>query len=189
MKKEEVRKYIRQKKQALSKEAISNWSNQLIKCFMKEKEYIECTTIYSYVSYNQEVETHRFMEQAIRDGKKVAIPKILGVQEEKQKRYMEFCYITSLEELKVGYQGILEPEHTLIAKEEKALILMPGLAFDREYNRLGYGGGFYDKYLETHKENQYSKIALCFDFQLLEKLEVDLFDKKVDKIITPTQII
>ena len=86
-----------------------------------------------------------------------------------------------------GAYGILEPDTKDLMKEQKALILMPGLAFDEEKNRIGYGGGFYDKYLEKHPD--FFKVALPYDFQIYKKLNTEQFDIKPDIIVTDQRVI
>ena len=102
-------------------------------------EYEAASCVYCYVDYNHEVQTWPIMEQAIKDGKRVAVPRVDGTA-------MDFYYIASREDLEAGYFGIMEPKHGLpMAEERDALFLMPGVAFDRAHHRVGYGGGFYDR--------------------------------------------
>lgn len=185
MEKKQVRIWIKEKKKSLSKREIEEWSKQVIQKFFSTNEYKLCETLYCYVSYNQEVNTHPLIEQALADGKRVAVPKII---EEIEKKYMEFFFISSMDELIKGYQGILEPSTNHLAQEKNGVILMPGLAFDPYFHRIGYGGGFYDRYLHREKERNhlFYKLALCFDFQIVPNLETEEFDETVDAILTPT---
>jgi len=81
-----------------------------------------------------------------------------------------------------GYANIPEPiADGPVANDKTALVLMPGLAFDHQGHRIGYGGGFYDRFLE--KEPKHPTIALCFDFQMVDELETEEFDIPVDIVL------
>jgi 5-formyltetrahydrofolate cyclo-ligase len=91
-------------------------------------------------------------------------------------------YITDLSQVEKGFCGIPEPVFDEpIAQDKTALVLMPGLAFDREGHRLGYGGGYYDKYFCN--EPEHPMVALCYSFQMVDKLETEAFDIPVDLVI------
>lgn len=202
MDKKEVRKQVTELKNALTKEQVTAWSQQLKERFCALDAYRDAECIYFYMTYNNEVQTAAMIEQAIRDGKRAAVPitlssgKTLGKDGKAKRDYMEFVYLNSLDECSAGYMGIPEPEEALIreqperiANETRVLILMPGLAFDQELNRIGYGGGFYDKYLDSHAETAFTKIALCFDFQLFEHIPTEAHDEKMDLVLTPSKVI
>ena len=112
---------------------------------------------------------------AYASGKHVAVPKVQG-------EIMHFYEITALSDCVPGAFGILEP-----AGEEKdriatpGFMLVPGLAFDKNGNRLGYGGGFYDKYLASHEE--IITAALGYDFQIVEKVPSESHDRRMDYLI------
>jgi 5-formyltetrahydrofolate cyclo-ligase len=115
------------------------------------------------------------LEQAIADGKRVAVPKVYGEE-------MRFIYLDDLSAVEKGYAGIPEPIADYpIAQDETALVLMPGLAFDPEGHRIGYGGGFYDKFLA--QEPGHPTVALCYDFQMLPELKTEEFDVPVDLVL------
>ena len=137
--------------------------------------YRQAKTIYGYLPYNQEVRTMPMLEQALRDGKRVAVPKCYGDE-------MRFIWMEDLSKVEKGYAGIPEPvEDGPVADDETALVLMPGLAFDPEGRRIGYGGGFYDRFLA--KEPDHPTLALCYAFQMLPKLETEEFDIPVDCVL------
>ena len=95
---------------------------------------------------------------------------------------MKFLYITDFDRVAKGYAGIPEPvEDGPVAEDPGALVLMPGLAFDPEGHRIGYGGGFYDRFLA--REPGHPTLALCYDFQMLPRLETEEFDIPVDWVI------
>ena len=170
-----LRKEIRQKKRAMTPEQICDASRRLGELFAASEQYKNAKTIYGYLPYNQEVRTVPMLERALRDGKKVAVPKVYGDE-------MKFIYMTDLSAVAEGYAGIPEPiADDPIADDPTALVLMPGLAFDPEGHRIGYGGGFYDKFLAA--EPNHPTIALCYDFQMLPKLETEEFDIPVDCVL------
>ena len=116
------------------------------------------------------------LEQALRDGKKVAVPKVYGDE-------MKFIYVTEFDEsIEKGYCGIPEPiADGPVAEDKTALVLMPGLCFDPQGHRIGYGGGFYDKFLS--REPEHPTLALCYSFQVCEHLETDTYDIPVDQVL------
>ena len=175
MDKKELRRAIREQKRAMTQEQIVTASERLGELFVNCEEYQKATTIYGYLPYNQEVRTVPMLEQAIRDGKRVAVPKVYGDE-------MRFICMTDLTRVEKGYAGIPEPvDDGPVAEDPTALVLMPGLAFDPQGHRIGYGGGFYDKFLE--KEPNHPTLALCYDFQMLPKLETESHDIPVDWVI------
>ncbi len=175
MDKKELRKAIREKKRAMSAEEIEQKSQALTEAFLRSAAYQSAKTIYGYLPYNQEVRTVPMLEQALRDGKRVAVPKCYGDE-------MRFIYMVDLSAVEKGYAGIPEPiADEPVADDESALVLMPGMAFDPQGHRIGYGGGFYDKFLA--KEPDHPTLALCYDFQVLPHLETEEFDIPVDTVI------
>lgn len=175
MDKKELRSRIREQKRAMTEEQITEKSAALERLFVQSELYRKAKTIYGYLPYNQEVRTVSMLEQAIRDGKRVAVPKIYGEE-------MKFIYITDMSRVEKGYAGIPEPiEDGPVAQDNTALVLMPGLAFDPQGHRIGYGGGFYDRFLE--KEPDHPTLALCYDFQMLGHLETEAHDIPVDCVL------
>lgn len=146
---------------------------------IQTKAYKECDVILPYVDFNREVITRKLIEDAWEKGKTVAVPRI-------KDKHMEFYVIKSFDELKPGYYGIYEPyECDNPAYYNKVLMIMPGLAFDMNFNRIGYGAGFYDSYISAHRDMELIKLALAYDFQITEDIiDAEEFDIKADIIIT-----
>ena len=175
MDKKELRDYIRKFKRAMTKEEIEAKSEKLGQLFLASDLYKQAKSIYGYLPYNQEVRTTAMLEQAQKDGKRIAVPKILGDT-------MIFVWLDDLSAVERGYSGIPEPvDLTPVADDPTALVLMPGMAFDPEGHRCGYGGGFYDKFLAS--EPGHPTLALCYDFQMLPHLETEEFDIPVDCVL------
>ena len=170
-----LRREIREKKKAMSTEEIDVRSARLRELFAQTEAYKNAETIYGYMPYNQEVRTVPILEQAIRDGKKVAVPKVYG-------DIMKFIYLEDLTQVEKSDMGIPEPvADEPVAEDQTALVLMPGLAFDKEGHRIGYGGGFYDKFLMA--EPNHPTVALCYDFQMYAHLDTEEFDIPVDLVL------
>ena len=175
MDKKELRATIRQQKRAMTEEEIVTKSQQVCRLLMDHDLYKNARTFYGYLPYNQEVRTTPLLEQASRDGKRVAVPKCYGDE-------MKFIYLDDLTKVEPGYANIPEPiADGPIADDPTALVLMPGLAFDPEGHRVGYGGGFYDKFLA--QEPHHPTVALCYDFQMMPHLETEEYDVPVDLVL------
>ena len=175
MDKKELRRQIREKKRAMTMEQIEAASSRLGELFAASMQYKQAKTIYGYLPYNQEVRTIPMLERALSEGKRVAVPKVYGDD-------MKFIYITDMSRISAGYAGIPEPvDDEPVADDPTALVLMPGLAFDPQGHRIGYGGGFYDRFLA--QEPNHPTLALCYDFQMLPKLETEEFDIPVDCVL------
>ena len=173
--KKELRRTIREQKRAMTEAEIVSRSEKLGQLFLSSEAYKNAKTIYGYLPYNQEVRTVPMLEQALRDGKRVAVPKCYGDE-------MKFIFMEDLSKVEKGYANIPEPiADGPVADDETALVLMPGLAFDPEGHRCGYGGGFYDKFLAA--EPNHPTLALCYAFQMLPHLETEEHDIPVDYVL------
>ena len=162
-------------KRNLTEEEREYFSDILSGKFLALEDYRKADTLYVYLSANQEVRTDKIIRQAWADGKRVAAPQVRG-------REMDFCLIDSLESMTTGAYGIPEPGSEAVPVcDDNALVLMPGLAFDRNGRRLGYGGGYYDRYLSRHPGHRL--VALCYDFQVLDSIPVTESDIPVDLLI------
>jgi 5-formyltetrahydrofolate cyclo-ligase len=140
--------------------------------------------IAAYSSFGHEVVTQPLLASLLTAGFVLALPVV-----DQANRKMEFRRVDSLESLTPGVYGILEPRNgQLCFPEEIDLFFIPGLAFDRQGNRLGRGGGYYDRYLATIRPDAV-KIGLAFQQQIADVLPVDPHDIKVNAVITEEGII
>ena len=175
MDKKELRRQIRELKRAMTNEQIDAASARLGELFLNCPQYKQAKTIYGYLPYNQEVRTVPMLEQAIKDGKRVAVPKCYGDE-------MRFIYMDDLTKVENGYANIPEPiADGPVAEDKTALVLMPGMAFTKSGDRMGYGGGFYDKFLAA--EPDHPTLALCYAFQMVESLPTEEYDIPVDCVL------
>lgn len=175
MNKQELRRAIRERKRAMTEEEIVERSNALAEKFYNTPAYQAASTIYGYLPYNQEVRTVPMLQRALDEGKRVAVPKVYGEE-------MRFIYLEDLTQVSKGYAGIPEPiADAPVAEDKRALVLMPGLAFDPQGHRIGYGGGFYDRFLA--QEPHHPTLALCYEFQMQAHLDTEEFDIPVDTVL------
>ena len=146
----------------------------MYKKIIKNKNYIKSDVVLVYVSLKNEVNTRLLIKKILKH-KKVAVPKIIN-------NTMNFYYINSLKDLKKGYFGILEPITSNLVNVNKNMIcITPGICFSKQGYRIGYGKGFYDKFFSNN--NVYS-IGLCFKRCFINSIPNDIYDKKVNEVIT-----
>ena len=179
MDKAEFRKVMKRKRSALSAERILMYSGCIAENLVGRKEYADASVLLAYVSFSSEVNTHFLIEKAWRDGKRVAVPKCVDDQK------LEFEYIHSFDDLAPGKFGIPEPmtgESVKYEPDDKCLVLLPGVAYTNSGDRLGYGGGYYDRYLKKHES--IPRVMLAYSLQEAEELPVDEQDVPADMIVT-----
>lgn len=175
MDKKALRREIRDRKRAMTEEEIANRSEKLGELFISTEAYRNAKSIYGYLPYNQEVRTVPILQKAIADGKRVAVPKVYGDT-------MRFLWLEDLTQVAKSEMGIPEPiADEPIADDPTALVLMPGVAFTEKGDRIGYGGGYYDRFLAA--EPAHPTVALCYEFQMVETLPTEEFDIPVDLVL------
>lgn len=154
--KSELRKQVLQEMKAIPREHKQAMDQALTDQFLKHPFYQEAKVIASYLSFPHEFQTQELIEQALKDGKKVLIPKTYP------KGRMDFVVYDPQQLVKTSF-GLLEPQGDLevVAAYQIDLIHVPGLAFTTEGYRIGYGGGYYDRYLEHFSGNTLSTIYPC----------------------------
>lgn len=177
--KKDIRCRILKLRDALDTKAHSKMTDAIIEQVRKHPTFVQADEIYSYVDYRSEVGTKKLIEEALTLHKKVAVPRVHGDD-------MEFYYIDSLDELTKGSYGILEPAANRQVLRPQGLILMPGAVFDSTGARIGYGKGYYDRYISKYQIEQ--TMALAFSFQVLDKIPTDEHDRSVRWIVTEEKI-
>lgn len=185
MNKKELRKIIIEKRDNIYKEEKAVMDKNII-FSLKEKEfYKNSKNIFIYLGFGSEIDTMSYIQDFINEGKHIFIPRT-----DIKTKKMEAVEITSLDGLKENKYGILEPNNNKeeFYKNNLDLIILPGVAFDHNGRRIGYGGGYYDRYLEDI-DKRIIKVALTYDFQLLENVPAEEHDIKADYIITETMSI
>ena len=167
----------------MPKELCCKYSKMIEDKLISSNLYKEADTLLIYASYRSEVSTYGIIKQAFKDSKKVFCPKVLSPG------IMEFYEIHSLDEIICGYKNIPEPPSTNLSFEQhksyNTLMAMPLVAYDSAKTRIGYGGGFYDRYLQTHTVTH--TIALGFECQRYESaIPYEDTDIKPEFILTET---
>lgn len=176
MTKKEIRKTVNERRKNLTEAYEAESSKKILDQLFELPEYKEASCVFIYIDYNHEVRTWGILERALADGKRVAAPRVDG-------KAMDFYYITSKDDLESGYFGIMEPKTDIpMAAEDACLFIMPGVAFDRGHHRVGYGGGFYDRYLE--RKPDMVTVAVAFECQMFDEVPFEVFDRQPSVLIT-----
>lgn len=176
--KSELRARLLKLRKSINEEDWQIRSETIINELKKIPEFITSDIIHCFVSMNdrKEVNTHSLLDDLISSGTKVIVP--VTDFETGELKHSE---LKSFKDLKKNKWGVLEPNEIYPQTKEIGLILVPLLAADNEFNRLGYGKGFYDRFLR--KENAI-KVGLLFDDFLIDQIPVENFDEKLDILIT-----
>lgn len=149
--------------------------------------YSACTWIYGYYPLGNEVDCRSFLEIALADKKRVALPRMAVEAVHADVCHMDFYEITALEQVTEGRFGVLEPlEACPLVWEQDAVVLVPGVVFDRQGNRYGYGKGYYDRYFARFPGLY--KAALAYENQMEEHIKVSKTDVKMDCIYTEQEV-
>lgn len=165
---------MKQKRVDLSKRCYIDKSNCIINALKEHYFFKTAKTIGIYISFNNEVETMSFIQEILTT-KTIGVPKI-------KNHKMEFIKINSLSNLKKNSYGILEPtDMQILDKDEIDLLIVPLLAYDKNNYRVGYGGGYYDKYLKGYHGKT---IGLGFSMQEVNHIDIDIYDVPLDAIIS-----
>jgi 5-formyltetrahydrofolate cyclo-ligase len=182
--KHNLRKLIQDKRNTIPAEERINKSRKAAEKFFLTKDYVEATNILLYFPFRSEIDTTIIIKKALQDCKKIILPRVSD-------KNLDLYFIENYEyQLKKGSYGIMEPVPELCEPAEISdidLAIVPGVCFDKNFNRLGYGGGFYDRMLAL-LNNNVKKIALCFEMQMLPEIPTSNYDIKVDEIITESNI-
>lgn len=176
--KREMRKTILAQRDALSKKNREAKSKAILELLTESDLYKEAEQLLSFVSFGSEVDTLGIIRDALQQGKKVYCPRVEGEE-------LIFYRVLESTDLKPGYRGIMEPIEGLgrWSQEEKGLLLLPGTVFDRNKNRIGYGKGFYDRFLEKQGAGL-TTMALAFSMQIVEQVPAEAHDCKAQYIVT-----
>ena len=178
--KNQLKESILEKRDSLSEEEILEKSNKIKNNLFNLTQYKNSKTIMFFVSFKSEVDTHNMIGEALKN-KTIVIPKVVSHE-------IEPSVIIDFDNLVPGKFGILEPiEAMKIANKNINLILVPGIVFDKKGHRIGYGFGFYDKFLA--KVPKAIKIGLAFDFQFVDQIPAEMHDVHVHLIVTEKRVV
>ena len=178
--KNQLKESILKQRSSLSKEVMQEKSSQIEKNLFSLEQYKSSKVIMFFVSFNSEVNTHGMIKGALKS-KIVVVPKV-------EQHEIEPSIIIDFDSLIPGKFGVPEPiELMKIAYKNIDLVLVPAIVFDKDGHRIGYGYGYYDKFLK--KVPKAVKIGLAFDFQVVDKVPKEMHDVPVDLIVTEKRVI
>ena len=177
--KREIRKLSLSRRRAIPKKERDYYSSIITEYVIKHPFFIHAQEVYCYASYKEEVSTVQILENARKAGKRTALPKING------NGRMCFYYVTDTDKLYLNQYGIFEPggsSEKAEATDKNVLVIIPGAAFDRSGRRIGYGGGYYDRFLKAHPA--YHTLGIAFDIQCFDRIPDEQHDIRLKTIIT-----
>ena len=188
-----IRTYVSSRRMALTPRQVTLHSNKICRKILEMPIYQEAECVLAYMSIRNEVRLDPLIKDALSKDKKVYIPKVLSDTE------MQFYLYDG--EFTEGKYNIKEPLHCDEGLEfkvneyiesgttDKILIILPGTAYDKSFNRIGYGGGYYDRYISKLTEYPIKRLSVCYDFQIIDKIPAEKHDIKPNIIITEKQIL
>lgn len=177
--KKEIRQKIFQARKEHTDEQIAAMSREICRKVTALPEFQQAKRIYAYADFNHEVMTGEIIEAAWAAGKQVAVPKVHG-------KDMTYYELTDFSQLEPGSFHVPEPARGEAVNWEDALMLVPGVAFDRARHRVGYGAGFYDRFLAAH--TGHTTVAIAFEFQLVEEAPYEETDILPQLLVTEKEI-
>lgn len=188
-KKKQIRKDILEVRRSMDIDKKDTYDTLIEKSFFESSFYKEAKNIFIYISYDSEINTKRIINRAINERKNIYVPRT-----EFDTKLMNAVKINDFSNLVESRYGILEPkkEEPFIDPNELDLIVVPGVAFDKNGGRIGYGAGYYDRYFKRINEENKSriiKLALIYDFQLIDEVPTDEEDVLIDAVLTEKQFI
>lgn len=180
--KKELRKNILTRRDQLGNREIESKSTAIMDKLLGTDLFAQANTVMFFLSFGSEVSTFPMIEKSLEIGKQVVVPKTV-----REKRQMIPSLLLDIEnDLTPGMKGILEPKDNClrpVAPDIISMVVVPGVAFDLNGNRLGYGGGYYDRFFNLLNADT-PLVAMAFSCQVLEEIPTGPFDKKVDLLLT-----
>lgn len=188
-KKKQIRREKLKIRREMNIEEKSNYDKVIKDKFFESSFYKESENIFIYISYDSEINTKDIITRAIKEGKKIYVPRT-----EFSTKLMNAVRIENFDNLVESRYGILEPkkDEPFIDPNDLDLIVVPGVAFDKNGGRVGYGAGYYDRYfkrINNENKSKIVKLALAYDFQLMDKVPTDEEDVLIDAVMTEKQFI
>lgn len=177
--KKSLRRRYREKRQAITGKYRDELDINILNRVTKLNQYRECSLVLCYVSMRDEADTRRLIERALADGKRVAVPRCVP-----NTRRMEFYYIESLSQLEPGTFGVDEPlaqKEKLVSDFSNSICIVPGICFDKRGYRLGYGMGYYDRFLCNYSG---VTIGICYSVCIKYNLIHGRYDCRSDIVVT-----
>ena len=182
--KEDLREYLLKQRESIPEPDFYGASATIIEKLKEQEEYQQAQTIHCYVSINKrrEVETHALIQEMLRRGREVVVP-ITNINE----GTLSHIQLQSFDDLVENRWGVLEPKMgSEVSPNELDLVIVPMVGADKNCNRIGYGKGFYDRFLN---DVSCLTIGLIYDKNIVEQIPVEDFDVPLDKVITEKRIL
>jgi 5-formyltetrahydrofolate cyclo-ligase len=176
--KEALRREMLKKRDSLSKEEAATLGDAIAEALFKTPRFIEAKRVAFYIAKGSEADTRMMIFRAAQARKEILIPAT--------DHKITFYKFSSFTDLKPGKYGIPEPQTRTEPSAEPDVVVVPGIVFGLCMHRLGYGKGYYDKYLSSSPAY---RIGICYDFQVVDKLPTHENDERMDEIITDKRII
>ena len=179
LEKSEIRRRVKESRLALNKARKTMWDEAICQKVLSMPEIRQAFCVYCYISFYNEAGTGKLIKSLLEMGKYVAVPKVAG-------KHLDFYAIRGKKDLEEGVMGIMEPKSSCLKiYDGDAPVIVPGIAFDLEGHRVGYGGGYYDRFFES--EPGHPRFGIAYDFQIFEKNQIpaEPHDKGMDLVITP----
>lgn len=179
--KKDIRKIILRKRKEMPDHDVRAYSEQVCKHIMDYPVYQASKNICLYMPVHNEVDTTFLIEPALDHGKNIWLPRVFDGR-------MDFFAYDRDTGLIQGAYNIMEPDSLVMLEEDNnTLIVMPGAVFSETHDRIGYGGGYYDRYLTEHPECK--TLAVCYEFQIQKEIPVEEHDMKPDAIMTEQRLL
>ncbi|WP_291633618.1 5-formyltetrahydrofolate cyclo-ligase [Clostridium sp.] len=185
--KDDLRKNMLKQRKNMKIETVNDFSNKIIETITELPQFIKCKNIMLYLSFNNEVDTYPLVTWCLDNGKTVIVPYCI----QSQRKIVPFKINNLTNDITKSTFGVMEPRHDLLKQaniEDIDLIIVPGVVFDLHCNRIGFGAGYYDRFLP--KKSKFTPtIGIAYDYQILDSVPTGVYDVPLDFIITEKRII
>lgn len=182
-----LRKEMLQQRKNMETRNVSSFSNKIISAIMELPEFINSKNIMLYLSFNKEVNTYPLARWCLDNGKTVIAPYCI----QSQREIVPYKITNLVNDLTKSTFGVMEPKYNLLEKaniEDIDLIIVPGVVFDENCNRIGFGAGYYDRFLPKRSKNT-PAVGIAYDYQIIDKVPTGEYDVPLDFIITEERTI
>ncbi|MBN2222832.1 MAG: 5-formyltetrahydrofolate cyclo-ligase [Vallitaleaceae bacterium] len=175
--KRQIRQILLEKRNALEDKEVKENSQYIIEQIIVSKEYQACKQLFLYSPKGNEIDVSKLFSIALKDNKTIAFPKVMSKEE------IAFYRVSSLDDLQEGTFGVYEPntQEGLVGCSRETLMIIPGIAFDQQGNRIGFGAGYYDRYLS--KNTPLASFGVAYPWQIFEQLPKEEYDIALTRIL------
>ncbi|MFT5873609.1 MAG: 5-formyltetrahydrofolate cyclo-ligase [Clostridium sp.] len=185
--KDNLRKNMLKQRKNMKLENVSAFSNKILETIMELPQFINCKNIMLYLSFNNEVDTYPLVTWCLDNDKTVIAPYCI----QSNREIIPYKINNLTNDLTKSTFGVMEPRHDLLKRaniEDIDLIIVPGVVFDLHCNRIGFGAGYYDRFLPKKLKNT-PTIGIAYDYQIIDSVPTGVYDVPLDFIITEKRII